>query len=177
MWCEDHGIRVDIKGKLVSLHYPANEQRCLQLAITDGAPALVAMAHGALLQDLVDPDPQDFAGALIWLRDWDIWSESFERTGIRMLETLRRQATGVESSSIRDTPAHVFGPQEFADAHALLMIPFMFQWDAYVVPASGRCFVFVSHHAHVRITAATEAINSRIAERFGSDGWSECSPD
>ncbi|MEP7248000.1 MAG: hypothetical protein ABI885_30530 [Gammaproteobacteria bacterium] len=55
---------------------------------------MIALAHGLLLQDLANPDPQDFAGALVWFREWDIWNEASERAGARMLALVRRGLAG-----------------------------------------------------------------------------------
>lgn len=178
-WCEERGIYADTGGRRVSLRYAAGQASCLQASLALAPGRLVALAHGLLLQDLAEPDTQDFAGALVWFRDWDIWNEASEAAGARMLELVRRGLAGGGTSVLDEGPAHLFTPQEFVDAHALLTIPLMFQWDAYVVPVSARCVALASHDAYVRITARTAAILSRITERFRAANWApeECPPD
>lgn len=177
-WCETRGVHTDIESGLVSLRYAATGHQCLQAAFPKESPQLIAMAHALLLQDLAEPDAQDFTGALVWLRDWDIWSEASEKAGCRMLELLRAALVGDEAPTIRDAPAHLFSPQEFVDAHLLLTIPLIFQWDAYVIPVSARCFTLVSHEARVRIATRSNTILSRISERFEVAHWNpeRCPP-
>jgi hypothetical protein len=137
------------------------------------------MAHALLLQDLMQPDTDDFAGVLLWFRDWGIWNESSEATAARMLELIRDGLVPNGPSLLHEGPAHLFAPQEFVDAHALLTIPLMFQWDVYVVPVSGRCVALASHDAYVRMTACTPTILTRIQQRFESANWApeECPPE
>lgn len=170
-WCEERGVYADTGGRRISLRYAAGEAPCLQASLALESARLIAMAHGLLLQDLAEPDTQDFAGALVWFRDWDIWNEASERAGARTLELVRRGVAGGDVPPLHEGPAHLFTPQEFADAHALLTIPLLFQWDVYVVPTSARCLATVSHDEYVRIVARTAPILSRIAERFRAGNW------
>jgi hypothetical protein len=178
-WCELRGIFADTGGRRVSLRYSESQTSCLQTPLDLSAGRLVALAHSLLLQDLVEPDAPDFAGVLVWFRDWDIWNESSESVGARVLECIRSGLTQGHAPLLQDGPAHLFTPQEFVDAHALLSVPILFQWDAYVVPESARCFTLVSHDAYARITARTATIGSRIKARFEAANWEaeECPPD
>jgi len=178
-WCEERGIQANIGSGLVSLRYEASGSPCFQASLALEPPRLIALAHGLLLHDLPDPDPQDFAGALVWFREWDIWNEASERFGARMLELVRRSLAGGDLPPLHEAPAHLFSPQEFVDAHVLLTIPAMFQWDAYVVPGSARCLALLSHDEYVRITARSTVILSRIVGRFKLGNWNpeECPPE
>lgn len=178
-WCEERGVHADTGSRRIALRYAAVEAACLQASLALEPGRLIAMAHGLLLQDLAEPDTQDFAGALVWFREWDIWNEASEAAGARVLDLVRRGLAGGDVPLLHEGPAHLFTPQEFVDAHALLAIPLMFQWDVYVVPASARCLALVSHDEYVRITARTAAIRSRIAERFRAANWApeECPPE
>lgn len=178
-WCEERGIYADTGGRLVSLRFAAGPTSCLQASLALAPGQLIALAHGLLLQDLAEPDPQDFAGALVWFRDWDIWNEASEAAGARMLELVRGGLASGRAPSLHEGPGHLFTPQEFVDAHTLLTVPLLYQWDAYVVPVSARCVAFASHDAYVRITGCTAAILSRITGRFLAANWAPeaCPPD
>ena len=178
-WCEERGIHADVGGRRTFLRYAVGEAQCLQVSLALEPARLIAMAHGLLLQDLAEPDTQDFTGALLWFRDWDIWNEASERAGARMLDLVRRALADCDVPSLQESPAYLFSPQELVDAHTLLTIPFLFQWDVYVVPASARCLAMVSHDEYVRIVAQTAPVLSRIAAQFRGGNWSsgECPPD
>jgi hypothetical protein len=178
-WCEERGIQPNTGSGLVSLQYSVSGPQCLQASLALEPPQLVALAHGLLLQDLADPDAHDFSGALVWFREWDIWNEASERAGARMLELVRCGLAGQDVPPLHEAPAHLFTPQEFVDAHVLLTIPALFQWDVFVVPGSARCFAQLSHDAYVRITARNTVILSRIVERFKHGNWNleECPPE
>jgi hypothetical protein len=124
-----------------------------------------------LLQDLAEPDPEDFGGCLVWFREWGIWNEYSERAGDRIVATLRRGLIESSAPAISDAPAQVFGPQEFTDAQVLVTVPLIFQWDAYVVPASARCVILVSHDDYIQVDTRSRTVLSRITERFRLLNW------
>lgn len=173
-WCEERGIASTCVGKRVELQYADNGRQCVRATLTTQSPPVIAMA--LLLQDLAEPDPKDFGGCLVWLREWGIWNEYVERAGDRMLGTLRRGMSESNVPAISDTPAQVFGPQEFIDAQVLVTVPLIFQWDAYVVPASARCVIRISHDDYIQVDACSRTVLSRITERFRLLNWNprEC---
>lgn len=59
------------------------------------------------------------------MTDWGIWIEISERVA---LAECFRSARG-ERNLLIDTPAHVFGETEAADAQTLLTIAIVFGWD------------------------------------------------
>lgn len=154
-----------------NLGYASDASHCLRVPTNVAPPQLLAMAHTILLQDLPEPSAEDFGGALIWLRDWNIWSETFERAGRRLVEIVRAGLVDTEVGTMEMTPAYLFGPQELVDAQLLSTLPLLFQWDAYVISASGRCYASISHHGHLTMLAANAAILARIYERFESVNW------
>jgi hypothetical protein len=169
-WCSQRGIVASKTGALFSLSHSIPEHHRFRAAIDVAPPQLLAMAHSILLQDLAQPAEDDFAGALVWLRDWNIWSETFEKAGLRLAD-LTRGAFADTSQPLAEAPAQLFGPQEFVAAQITTTLPFLFQWDAYIVPESGRCFILVSHDGHLVFSANNEAILTRTYRRFEAVNW------
>ena len=170
-WCKNRGILATKTGALVDLRYPSESEHSLRVGASVGPPQLLAMAHSILLQDLAQPAEDDFAGALVWLRDWNIWSETFEKAGLRLVELFRRSLLPSNVSSLSEVPACAFDPQELVDAQIAVTLPFLFQWDAYVIPSSGRCFALISHDGYLRVDAMNASILSRIYDRFEAVNW------
>lgn len=170
-WCENRGINIAPSDKSFALQFEDGNRHCLRAGINVKPSRLLAMAHSILLQDLHQPAEDDFAGALVWFRDWSIWSESFERAGQSLLEYVRKAVVHGIAHSVEEAPAQEFGPEEFVEAQITTTIPFLFQWDAYVVPASGRLHALVSHEGKVTLSAVNEIILERVFSRFDAVGW------
>jgi hypothetical protein len=169
-WCGERGIPVTKTGALSTLNHSGPEQHRFRAAIDVAPSQLLAMAHSILLQDLAQPAEDDFAGALVWLREWDIWSESVERAGLRLADLTRAAFAGT-SRPLAQAPAQLFDPREFVDAQIATTLPFLFQWDAYVVPVSGRCFTLVSHDGYLMFSASNASILKRAYRRFEAVNW------
>ena len=119
--------------------------------------------HGARVHpadDLVsDDDESKFEGVLVWIRQWGIGSETSERVGMNIVESMRL-AKG-EARSVNETPAHLFDEHELVEAHALLLQPLFFEWDAFVVPSSGKYFAMADHDSVLRIVTQHQVHPSR----------------
>ena len=77
---------------------------------------------------------------LIWIEDWGVWP-----SGEHMpLFTRFREALGVREELI-DKCGHLVGSDEFEDAISIALFSGLFLWDCYVLPSSGRDFLFYSH--------------------------------
>jgi hypothetical protein len=107
-------------------------------------------------------------GGLVWLADWNIWSETTERVGQRLLEALRG---GNAAPALSDSPASLVTEGELVDTQALLALPILFQWDAYFIPASCRFVAFVSHHEFVKLGSRDDSSFDSLMMRFVSGGW------
>jgi hypothetical protein len=105
----------------------------------------------------------NFEGAIVWLRRWELWSESIDRVGQLLLEGLWRAVT--PGGLLSEAPAVVFTERELVSAHASLILPMLFQWDAFYSPKGGHFLVAVSHHGHLEVLAPTETFQL-LLERF-----------
>ena len=126
----------------------------------------IALGFSLLLADVPGEEEESFDGCLVRITELGIWSPTIERVGYRWLEVL---APG--DDALRGTPSVLFASGELVDAQALLALPMLFDWDAYLVPASGRLLLFISHDGLVEIVAKTQAIFEATFEQLESGGW------
>lgn len=171
-WCRRHGIDTDRGGQIPTLRLTTDCGGTVDGTVPARAGAMVAMAQAILLADMPDPDVSDFGGTLLWLVDWGIWNEDSERAGMCSLRLMRHALSGTSMAPLEESPAHLFSAQEFVAAHALLALPLLYQWDAYLIPASGSSLARISHDGSVCVRARSEPILSRVRARFRAAGWS-----
>lgn len=170
-WCEARGIAVN-PGRIPNRLGFANRDE-LGLRVTASREGLRAVdLANVLLRSTLggDDDEEDFPGGLLWLQDWNMWSETTERVGLMLLERLR--GTETLATDLRAAPAQLFAPSEFVLAHASLTLPILFQWDAYVIPPREGLFMFISHHGHVDVVSSSETLHERLRKKFGDSVWS-----
>jgi hypothetical protein len=136
----------------------------IRIRIPNEPTAIAGLAYMLVLTGVPDHDEARFAGAMLWLREWEIWSESIDRTGHALLDGIRRLSG--RSDSLRAAPAQAFGPGEFFWACASLSLPMMFQWDAWFVAADGSHAVSVSHEGYLDFIACTEQVRAELLARF-----------
>jgi hypothetical protein len=145
-WCEKRSISVSDNR---FLRY-GGSKLCFTLGLPEKPSRLVALAAWLLQRS----DETPFQGALLWIRQWGIWSKGSEEAGMKIMEALR-QAHG-EMKPLKDAPAMLFGPEELRDLHAFFIQPLLFGWDAFMVPVSGEYFSFTSHDELICVVAKTE---------------------
>jgi hypothetical protein len=126
------------------------------------------LALGYVLLASAGDSEEDFPGGMVWINEWDIWSESFERVGWRTAQGLRG---GTGAPSLREAPGHLLASEEFVDAQALLLLPMLFQWDSHFVPSTGEFFVYMSHEGPLLIVASDRAVCDRLFARFEEGEW------
>jgi hypothetical protein len=170
-WCRDRGMDFPPAIDCSMFVTDTGRARCIRTVLPKESSRLIAMAHALLLQGLPEPDADDFSGALVWLCEWNIWSEASDAAGVRMLEMVRKGIVGTSTAPLGDAPAHLFGPHEFRDAHIVLLIPLLFQWDVYLIPGSANYVAFASHDGVVDLFSRSDAVLERIAARFRAAGW------
>lgn len=129
------------------------------------AIAIVALGYTIAITGVPEYDEGRFEGALLWLQQWEIWSESIDRTGYALMDGVRKL-----SGQVADEPdfasAQVFGPGEFYWACASLCVPMMFQWDARFVELRGRHAVIVSHEGFLDFITWAESTHEELLIRF-----------
>lgn len=145
-WCEQRSIGVGKDGFL----YYGEPKLGFTIELPEKASRLTALAAWLLPESEEAP----FQGALLWVREWGIWAQHSEEAGMKTIEALR--LTHGETRPLKAAPAMLFGPEELRDLHAFFIQPFVFGWDAFMIPVSGDYFVFNSHDEVICVIAKTE---------------------
>lgn len=165
VWTEERELAV-VGARGLRLAYEGGHPVGVEIPAPNTTQRLLAL--GYVLLASAGGGEEDFLGGLLWLNEWDIWSESFERVGWRIAQRLK----GVEEApSLGDAPAHLFTSHEFIDAQALLLLPMLFQWDAHFVPSSGEFFVYTSHEDRLLVVASNQVVCDRLFARFEEGDW------
>jgi len=157
VWCEARSIHVSPSR---FLSYGTESPKCLILSVPSKASRAIAMA-GSLFPTWV---PDEFRGALLWLREWGIWDEHTETTGLTALEQLRKAAG--EERSLGDAPGELFDANELWKMHAHFVQPLCFGWDAFLIPDQADYFVFLSHDEIICVVARTSTTLNSLKERL-----------
>jgi hypothetical protein len=152
-----------------------------RLRFADGYPAKVRLtipsadrrslltAYMMLTTGPSENEEENFGGALLWLHDWGMWSETLDDVGLVLLRAMRRDHPG--SADIASTPAHHFSAAEFVEARATTAIPLLFQWDAHLVPDDGSAIYAISHDGYVDMWFRTPEIFRREVDRYAVGEW------
>lgn len=138
----------------------------IEIARPASPAARVALTAALLAADLADQDERHFRGGLVRVTEYDIWSETSDRIGQRLIKSL----TGDFDPS-EPAPAFAVREDDIVGAQALLAIPMLFEWDACYVPESGRVIIDLSHDGPITIAAAELTMLSTALEFFRSAGW------
>ena len=142
--------------------YFANENPALRLTLPlPHLPYQAAFLANALLPY---SESAAFQPCLVWMTDWGVWSEVSERVAKSLAESFR-SARG-ERNPLIDTPAHLFGETEAADAQTLLTIAIVFGWDCYVVPEHGKYYALTSHDEYLEVVCQSTALHERFKEEL-----------
>lgn len=167
-WCNERGIAIREDSPHSSrLRFDCG-MRAVRVGVDGSAVNIFNLAYVLLMTGVPDDDEDRFEGALVWLRDWDIWSEGIEHVGHLLLAGIR--GSGLGSPSVLEAPAHVFGPDEFVAAKATLVLPMLFQWDALLAPVHGRFVACLSHHGHFDLFVPDIESELELVARFNVGG-------
>jgi hypothetical protein len=109
-------------------------------------------------------DSDSFQGAMVWVRQWGIWTEGVEEMGMRIISQMR--AGLGEHREIAEAPGHVFSEQEFVDARAFWTLPMILGWDAILFPDKCDYFVFNSHDEVVCFVARERQTYTTLLEQL-----------
>lgn len=161
-WCGERGFVVE-QNFPTRATVGGHEAGRFRIQIPDEATATVGLAYFLLMSGVRDYVEANFDGAMVWLRRWELWSESIDRVGQLLLEGVQRALE--PGALLNQTPALVFKEGELVPAHASLTLPMLFQWDAFYCPKGGHFLGVVSHHGHLEVIAPKEAIGL-LRERF-----------
>jgi len=153
------GLSIDEVGEI---YYKNPEANCVTLAYPDTALRVTYVAR--VVSMLGATDEADFNGALLWLRLWTIGSPQLEKSGWRMMERMRMGFGELRSLDIAS--GHWFRLDEVADLAAFIVPCFVYGWDAYVVPAAGDCFAFISHDQFWCVATRNPEAYARVGQHF-----------
>lgn len=161
-WTKRHSIVID--GNTL-MYADGRDYRCIEIRRPSESTRRLALAYSLLMTGTVDDDEASFEGCLLWLTDYAIWSPTFERVGLRLLDVL---APGSEHAIGRIV---AFEAHEIIDAQSVLTLCMLFEWDAYLVPRSGEFIAFISHDSPVQVAARTPRLFEAFFERFDNEHW------
>lgn len=133
------GIRSDECG---NFYYDSPKASCITLKYPE-TPLRVTYAARLISMLGIECDEAQFAGSLLWMKLWTIGSPQLEKSGWRLVERMR-MGFG-ELRPLDAASGHWFRSDEIADLAAFIVPCFVYQWDAYVVPANAGCFTLISH--------------------------------
>jgi hypothetical protein len=167
-WCRDRGFQVEGRPRISSVQLSKRTGHTLRLKIPTQGRQTISMAYVVLMSELEEDVEEYFAGGLLWFRDWNIGSETYERVGLSLLQGLRGAG---RADDLGTKPALVLGPSEFAVANAAVTLPLLFQWDAWYFPQSGGWMATISHDGYAEVEAETRDLMARLSERFARGGW------
>jgi hypothetical protein len=163
-WCEGLGLQKHDQSGSKALTYGEDSSFRFRVPIPDEATAAISLAYMIVITDAREYNEGQFAGALLWLQRWQIWSESIDSVGYALLDGIRQGAYG--TPSFEEAPATYFTDGEFKKALACLSIPMLFQWDIYFLPTGGTFFVYVSHEGYLEFIAHDSIILDTLEQRF-----------
>ena len=145
-WCAERGLRLSRAGYL---DYPTDEAYSAVISLPKAALEGIGLAN--VLARELSGAPE--GSSLLWLRSWNIWSEDFEEIGAALYKGLLARRGQVELASL---PGQLLEGGESPVLKSLLVVPILFQWDAYLVPAHAEHLVFICHDGFVNFLARTE---------------------
>jgi hypothetical protein len=161
-WCMERGMEVSSSGRVM---FKDQSHRVMAVVRPPESPRRVALAYALLSLDCSAGDEADFKGCLLRITNMDIWSPALDRAGQRLLEAFLPNARSDAYLS------WWFTPDEFVGAHALLTLPLLFEWDAYLVSGSAHLAVYISHDGPVEISTKMQPVLENTAERLEEWGW------
>jgi len=133
-------------------HYPTGEGQLVYFA-----RALTTLHH----------DEATFAGALVWMTEWGVWSEWTEDVGYQAVAMLRGDSEA--TANFMEAPGQLFNETELLQSAIFLLQPILFGWDAYYCPLFKDCpadFILkISHDAYVDVIPA-DARSRALIEKF-----------
>jgi hypothetical protein len=56
-----------------------------------------------------------------------------------------------QRSDLSERPGHLFTRLEEADCVGMSVLPFIYGWDAYLIPTDGQYFAYISHDEYVDV--------------------------
>ena len=157
-WCDWRGMELD-------------EHRWLRFRVEDKLTFLVKLPKGPPYQAVAlarwcfpFTQKEPFPGAVVYFREWGIWTDLDEETGMCAIRRMR--AAYGEGRELSEAPAQVFSEAEFPDARAFWTLPIILGWDAFLILENSDYFVFNSHDEVICLVSRTQETHSRLMKEF-----------
>ncbi|HKW57375.1 MAG TPA: hypothetical protein VJN42_08450 [Candidatus Acidoferrum sp.] len=151
-WCRTRFISVSENDYL----YFPEARNSIAIELPEKPYQLVKLANVLLPYSESVP----FQGALLWIRETDVWDKLVERVGFRVLELMRRFHGNAQS--MEQAPGYLFDAQELVDLEVCLVQPLLIGWDAFMVPESGDYIVATSHDETTCVLTRTPQIHGKL---------------
>jgi hypothetical protein len=134
------------------------EARVLRLKFPETPSRATYFAR--LVSMLGDEDEGMFYGALLWITLYSIGSPQLEKTGWAMIDMMRRSFG--ENRPLEAASGHWFRNGALVELAAFVLPCFVFSWDAFIVPAGGDHFVYISHDEYWVVVTRNDEAHRRI---------------
>jgi len=159
-WCEGRSIGSTSSGHL---YFDQTGPHSLLLTLPTKPYQILYLAW-SLLPRRTDGS---LDSALLWICQRDIWTEEVERLGERVFDDLRT-AWGIKER-LADRPGQIYPPEQSSELWMSFVVPMLFGWDAFMVPASQEYFVFNSHDEVISVVTRTEELCQELLR--GLENW------
>ncbi len=158
---EEEGLRFRSSGvQELHFHYPTGEGQLIHFS------RLLASLHH---------EESTFAGGLLWITTWGVWSDWVEDIGRKTVSMLRGENNAL--AAVWETPGQLFSKDELLASVAFLLQPILVGWDAYYCPLfkdqATDFLVKISHDACVDVMPATLEARKRIEKCFSETAFQE----
>jgi hypothetical protein len=157
-WCKSRGLE---SGDRERPYYRDADHHSFLIKLPDRSSRVLALATWCFPFSNHD---DSFQGALVWVRQWGIWTEAVEEMGMRVISQMR--AGFGESRELAVAPGHIFSDKEFIDARAFWTWPMILGWDAILFPDKHDYFVFNSHDEVVCFVARGRQTYTDLLEQL-----------
>jgi hypothetical protein len=158
-WLEQRSVKITSDDYL---YFDVPEHCYLAIELPKKPYQLVSLANALIPHDYDGSAP--FQGALLWIRQWGVWSELVERVGMRVMEVMRRSHG--HSKSLEDAPGILFTGVDLIELQVCFVQPLLIGWDAFLVPESGDYFVATSHDETIHVVGRTQQIHENLRARL-----------
>lgn len=154
LWCRTRSVAVSSDNYV----YFEESRQCIAVQMPQKPYELVALTNELLPYTVDIP----FQGALLWLREWGIWSDLVERAGFRVMEMIRRASGDLRRPEL--APGYLFDAKELIDLEVGLLQPMLIGWDAFMVPESAHYIVATSHDETTCVLSRTPQVHDSLFE-------------
>jgi len=164
-WCAERGLGLDGFG---NPYFQRGGMRGLELKIPEKPSAFVPLILALLDATVDETDLPSGAEHLMWLRDWSIWGNLSTSVGLELFNHLRFGYGLIDTAD--ETPAILFAESEISSLISFSLVPLVFGWDCYILPASAKHFAFISHDEWIGVSSVDEATETKMLSRLSHWG-------